>query len=155
MIVYYLKFILDIVISILPLRMIIVDIYIFSLFLYFKYIENMIIMNAIYHILIYGWQVNLFIFVNYFWSHSCWTTFLSSWNLGLELHVKAFWCHQSALTVKMRSAKCLSGCKPSSFGLLLYIRYIYVCIYIVYIYNVYICIWNFNMTTCIVSCSQF
>ena len=35
-------------------------------------------------------QVNLFIFVAYFWSLSCWMNFLSSWNLALELHVKAF-----------------------------------------------------------------
>ena len=43
---------LDIEVLIFPLGMIIVDIYIFSLFLYSKSIENMIIMNVIYHILI-------------------------------------------------------------------------------------------------------
>ena len=43
---------LDSIISIFPLGMILVDIYIFSLIIYFKYIENMIIMNTIYHILI-------------------------------------------------------------------------------------------------------
>ena len=44
-----------------------------------------------------------------------------SWNLGLELHVEAFWCHQSAQAVNLWSTKCISGRKPSTSGLVLYI----------------------------------
>ena len=52
---------LDIEVLIFPLGMIIVDIYIFSLFIYFKYIKNMIIMNTIYHILIKNKYIYLFL----------------------------------------------------------------------------------------------